>query len=562
MSLKIIHLTVPDENPLPDIENFSPEENYLMLKIGSSCLLEGRKVVTNLTNDEIYRKIENDFKKEIEGLNNEIKTESMTSLKMREKITEMYESQIEQLNKRLENAMIQIKTYETDISTSLQEEVNKVKQKCDLMLEEKDRQNQLNREVFDKAVKLLDKSGNKSSISLGDSGEQIFENLADTFKDFTDFKIENKAKQSHKGDFHLFFKDFNILVDSKNYTSSVSKKEIQKIESDLNTNGNMNFAWLVSLNTNICDHNKFPITPKWITTDEGKVKCVLMINNLLDNKEPRNILRQAWQICDDFYKLTKKVKIEDGEVEKYREKNLIYKKYINNLQEKAYDLRRSMNTSLNVLKNMDNDLIEILSNVSDEIVNEKLNILEKVKEWWNNRIEYTDNNDDKIISTEIWNKFKKENKEYVGENNLSIEQFKDIMTSHMVKSSNYIEKTKKGAIELIGFKWKEQKHEEKEAEKIIENLELDNTIIDKTHKVKMKKEKKTEIYFDKETDKKILEDYENESNDIMTMCNDNIRPWQLVSLLMRYKIIKKREEARGYDKYKETEEYKSKIISK
>ena len=65
MSLKIIHLTVPDENPLPDIENFSPEENYLMLKIGSSCLLEGRKVVTNLTNDEIYRKIENDFKKEI-----------------------------------------------------------------------------------------------------------------------------------------------------------------------------------------------------------------------------------------------------------------------------------------------------------------------------------------------------------------------------------------------------------------------------------------------------------------------------------------------------------------
>ena len=65
------------------------------------------------------------------------------------------------------------------------------------------------------------------------------------------FKIENKAKQSHKGDFHLFFKDFNVLVDSKNYTTSISKKEIVKIESDLNTNSNMNFAWLVSLNSNI-----------------------------------------------------------------------------------------------------------------------------------------------------------------------------------------------------------------------------------------------------------------------------------------------------------------------
>jgi hypothetical protein len=46
------------------------------------------------------------------------------------------------------------------------------------------------------------------------------------------------------------------------------------------------------------------------------------------------------------------------------------------------------------------------------------------------------------------------------------------------------------------------------------------------------------------------------------MCDDNIRPWQIVSLLMRYKIINKRDEARGYDLYKETEEYKSKLNSK
>ena len=60
-------------------------------------------------------------------------------------------------------------------------------------------------------------------------------------------------------------------------------------------------------------------------------------------------------------------------------------------------------------------------------------------------------------------------------------------------------------------------------------------------------------------DNKILTEYENELNDIMSMSNDNnIRPWEIVSLLMRYNIIKKRDEARGYDKYKETEEYKMK----
>jgi hypothetical protein len=487
MSVKVINITIPNDRDVPEIiSTFSPEENYLMLKIGSDTLSEGRKVVTNLTNEEVYKKIENDFKKEIESLDNEIEIEKLTSLKMQEKITQMYETQIEQLNKKLGNAMVQIKTYENDMSVSLQEEVNKVKEKYDLLLEEKDRQTQLNREVFDKAIKLLDKTNNKSSISLGDSGEQIFENLSDTFKDFVDFKIENKAKQSHKGDFHLFFKDFNILVDSKNYTSSISKKEIQKIEADLNTNSNMNFAWLVSLNSNISEYNKFPIMSKWITTDDGKIKCILMINNLLDNKDPRNILRQAWQICDDFYKLTIKVEKEDGEIEKLREKNLIYKKQINNLQERACDLRRSLNTSLNILKNIDGDLIEILTNVTDEIIGDKFSMLEKMKIWWEINIEYTDNNDDKLISTDLWNKFKKENKEYVGENKLTIEHFKDTITGNIVNSKNYIEKTKKGAIEFIGFKWKDV--EEKQY-KQIDNLELeiDNTIIEKKYKEKTKK---------------------------------------------------------------------------
>jgi hypothetical protein len=37
MSFKIIKLTIPQESLL-DINDFSPEENLLMLKIGSNCL--------------------------------------------------------------------------------------------------------------------------------------------------------------------------------------------------------------------------------------------------------------------------------------------------------------------------------------------------------------------------------------------------------------------------------------------------------------------------------------------------------------------------------------------
>jgi hypothetical protein len=126
---------------------------------------------------------------------------------------------------------------------------------------------------------------------------------------------------------------------------------------------------------------------KWITTDMG-VKCILFINNLLEHKDPKNILRQAWLICEDFNKLTKHVNKEDLELEEYREKNLLYKKQIEKLQERVAEIRRSINTSYNVLKQMDNDLLEMLSTISHNMINDKFTLNNKIKEWWNDNIEY------------------------------------------------------------------------------------------------------------------------------------------------------------------------------
>ena len=93
-------------------------------------------------------------------------------------------------------------------------------------------------------------------------------------------------------------------------------------------------------------------------------------------------------------------------------------------------------------------------------------------------------------------------------------------------------------------------------------MEIENTIIEKVEKVKkIKKQKACDVYFDDQKDNKIILEYSNIENDIMTISNlNNVRPWEVVSLLMRYKIIITRGDARGYDKYKETEEYKSKLI--
>ena len=64
MSIKIINITVPSDAIIPEIlSTFSPEENYMMLKIGSETLSEGRKQVANLTSDEIFKKVKNDCNK-------------------------------------------------------------------------------------------------------------------------------------------------------------------------------------------------------------------------------------------------------------------------------------------------------------------------------------------------------------------------------------------------------------------------------------------------------------------------------------------------------------------
>jgi hypothetical protein len=543
---KVLNLIIPDNEVVPEIiTSFSPEENFLMLKIGSECLREGRNATIGLSQKEIYQKIKNESKEEVQKLELDIIVQKELTKKMEENIEKRYKSQTEKLEKQIEFLSIQLKEHEFGNKNIIEKEVEKVREKYDILLQEKDKQNQLNREVFDKAEKIINKITSKSASSLGEYGENVFEQLSDTFKDFAGYKIENKAKQGHKGDFHLFFDEFNILVDSKNYSSAIQKKEVTKIESDLMVNDNMNYAWMVSLNTNISGYDRFPIDRKWINTDSG-AKCILFINNLLNNKEPQNMLRQAWIMCSDFNKLTKKVSKEDGELEKYREKDLLMRKKINILQERTIEMRRHINGCFNVSKQMDNDLLEMLSFVSDEILHDKFALNSKINEWWDMNIEYTEDGN-QLTSTEIWNKFKRDNKEYILDNKITIDQFKDVITN-IADSSSYTEKTKKSVIEFNGFKFKEI---------VIENLVLEHVDTQK----KKKKVKKSQLYFDEEKDKKILEEYEDELNDIMSISlANNIRPWEVVSLLVRYKIINKRNESRGYDTYKDTDEYKMNFI--
>jgi hypothetical protein len=554
MSLRTINITIPAAELVPDIiSTFTPEENMLMLKIGSNCLKEGRQAVAGLTQKELYNKIKDETKDEIKKLETNLLVEKELKSRISEEMTKMYQKQLEQMNKQIDTFKSQIKIYESENSEFVRTEVEKERDKYRIILDEKDKQ--LNR-MTENYERFLKQNEVKSSKKIGDEGEENFILLSETFKDFPGYKLEKKAHQAHKGDIHLFFKDFNVLVDLKNYSGSVQKKELDKIEHDLSINNTMDFAWLISYDSNVSEWNRFPIMYKWIVTEIG-LKCVVIVNNLNANKSPVDVLRNVWSITNELQKMMSKTKVEEKDVQDIMERDYNVVQKIKMAQKRLSELRRTVLSMSQITKDIENDILDALSLLSNEIVKNESEKNVKIKEWWDLNIEIDDNDENKLTSTEIWTRFKKDNKEYVDENKLLIDDFKNYVKI-FIDVDKYNEKSKKGSIEFIGFKFKEEHLLVTQPIEI--EINIPNVIQKKKKVINKTINKQSKFVIDEEVDNSIVDQYITTDDDIIIISKaKNVMVWQIVSVLVNNKIINKRNDARGYEKYKETDEYKSKI---
>jgi hypothetical protein len=438
MSVKIIQITIPSEFSLPDIINtFSPEENYLMLKIGSNCLMEGRKVVAGLTQKEIYEKIKNESKDEIQRLELNILLEKEMTKKMEERITKMYEGEIEKLQKQCELLSNQLKTYEIGNKDLVKSEVDKARERYDLLLEQKDRQLD---KMNDNYEKILVQS-HKSTSHKGSDGEKTFSEYAQTFMDFKGFEIIDKHTQGGEGDFHLHFEDFDVLADAKNYKKKVPVDQREKIKKDLLKNEHLHFAWLVSLNTSIEKYDKAPIMYEWINTTQ----CVVYINNLSSFEDPKKILRIVWFTCKELYKLIEDVDQDENELTDLKEKNFKLMDKVKNIRKTIREINTSMNATRNLIQVMDDELRGILEAETNEIVTSNISLFD---DWWEVNIETT-NDETLLASTDLWTKFKQENKLMINEMNISGDKFKQYIKSKVPLSSIILRSKKKVILVLI-----------------------------------------------------------------------------------------------------------------
>lgn len=544
----MINIVVPINWRAHEIMNtLNAEENAFILNTGSEMIKEARSLVAGLSQKEIYNKIREESKSEIQKLELTLLVQKELNIGLDQSIRIIYEKQVEQMKKQNEELKSQIKIYEYENKDFVKIEVEKEREKMRFLLEEKDKQvNKIN-ETHDYILK----QSQKSTSHKGKEGEQVFEYYSDeTFRDFKGYNLIDKHTQGGSGDFHLQFEEFDVLVDAKNYKKKVPIEQRDKIKKDLIKNEHLHFAWLVSLNTDIDKYDKAPVMYEWINTKQ----CIVYINNLLEYEDPRKILRVVWFTCKELYTFVEEVNVDNEELQELKNDKFKLMDKIRNMRKIMREINTTLNTTRNMLQLIDDEFKEILSSETEKLVESNYSMFD---DWWDTNIDVT-TSDEKILSTDLWFKFKQDNKTSMKDFDVTTDKFKQYIkakvpiTSIILKSKNA-----NSAFEIKGIRWKSIFEK-------VEDTNVETLLVSDVPKKKIiKKNKPLEVYFDEKKDKDIIEDYIVSNNDVMCLAKKhNIKTFELVSLLVRYNIIVKRDEARGYDKYKETDEYKSKIIKK
>ena len=559
---KTVTITIPNNANLPEkFFELSPEKVLLAIDIGCKCISDAEQSMLGLTEEIIYNKVKDETVGELKRLETDLLIEKEISRKMDERTSNKYEEQLHKMDlqidrykKQLDTQTCQLKTYELENKDAMNEAIKKEKEKYDLLIDAKEKRIDKLQEINDQIKEALIKLTYQSAAHKGSAGENGFRVYADeTFMDFKGYDLIDKHAQGGSGDFHMRFEEFDLLVDAKKYEKSVPITQREKIRDDLIKNEHLTFAWLVSLNTAIDKFDKSPVMYEWINTKQ----CIVYINNLSQNEDPRKLLRIVWYTCKELYKLVEKGSDEDNELTNLKDKQIRFMTKVKNIRKTMREINTTLNTTRNLLQVVDDQLKEILEEETEQIVASNYSVFDS---WWDLNVELT-NEDVRIVSTDIWIKFKHDNKSLLNELEITIDKFKQYIKTK-VSMSNIILKNKNAhsAFEIKGIKWISIniKLETEDMDILLVNTEL------KLEKKKViSKTKSVVVSFTEEIDKKILEDYNNTKNDITKIANINkVEIYQVVSLLVKYKIISKRNEARGYDKYKETDEYKNKATSK
>jgi hypothetical protein len=305
-----IVLTVISGKIPPKIRDYTVEECTLLLQIGSDMIESFKENKLTIDNCEKEKQWEDQYREQEQRIETQ---KNAYQFMMEEYKRILYTQFLEQYQERLSNKDLYIEELkerltEQKAKTELLDQTIQVESKkmyemesgskierLTVALDKLDTQVHKVQEIYSSQTK------QESMKYIGDVGEIKFQALAlESFRFFEKFELIHTATEANKGDFHMQFKDFTVLVDVKNWDNMVTNGEREKLHRDL-LGTDMMFGWMVSLKTDIRKFDNFPISVEWLRPD----KCIIYVNSLMKHHNPVEFLRLVWNFCNMMKQLSK-----------------------------------------------------------------------------------------------------------------------------------------------------------------------------------------------------------------------------------------------------------------
>lgn len=220
-----------------------------------------------------------------------------------------------------------------------------------------------------------------NSSKKGRVGEIILEDIF--VNNYQDIVYENKNYTPHSGDAWITLPDKQIImIESKNYQTTVDKKEVDKLKNDMMTH-DIKYAIMISFNSSIQGTKELDI---YTFTHNGNTYTITMISNL---SEDLNRLHFGYQITRKLMGIAEKKftwVIKDINDSLTELNNIVNKNYLlrDNFINMENIIHKSLTEHYNILRDyqfeIENKMKEIISKINQNEVIAVSNILDIIKE--------------------------------------------------------------------------------------------------------------------------------------------------------------------------------------
>jgi hypothetical protein len=420
--MKTITLKLPETYVVPvALFELGPDEVGAVITIGVESVLAGQQNALLLSETTVETRIRETYESRIQQLMSQIaeqerqrKCDQEYFLSQQTQFKEVFYKDIDKLREGIVERDVRIKTMELAKRDEIGREIAEMRERTTAIIGEKERSLESYRQTFERGLSSL----RLTTSAKGDVGERMFSQFAEqAFADFDGFAIENKSCIGGQGDYHLFFKDFNVLADAKLYTNKVGAQQRTKIIGDLKRNPHIRFAWLVSMNTKIDRWDRGPVMFEPI---EGN-RYICHINELVEQSNPAAFLKSVWFVCSIINEYL--VKEDAGEADELRYKDI----HLRSL-EKFRAMRKTVAELKQVITTLGSIKERLDSSISDLLRDEVPTLMEAQNQmlmtWLQTNIEYVSGDDAaQIKSTDMWYKFRRDNSATLGD--FTPEKFRD-----------------------------------------------------------------------------------------------------------------------------------------